>query len=186
MQTSVLVKKTNITSISVMISSDDESSNVVEAMRLGALDYLVKPLVLDKVMATIALAARTSSLERENRRLCRKLEVLASGQEMIGCSAPARRLSGVLRRVSESDATVLLEGAAGSGKRPRAALSSLPEVPLELLALRLGPPAAAGPLAARSPPCGPRAQHGSDAAGPACFLAVRLVPTLCFTSTGFA
>lgn len=100
----------------VMISGDDDAETIVEAMHLGALDYLVKPLVLDKVMATVALAARTSSLERENRRLSRKLEVLASGAGMIGCSAPARRLSGALRRVAESDATVLIEGKPGSGK----------------------------------------------------------------------
>ena len=100
----------------VMISSDNESETVVEAMRLGALDYLVKPLQVDKVMATVVLATRASTLERENRRLSRKLEVLSSGSQMIGCSAPARRLSGALRRVSESDATVLIEGPAGSGK----------------------------------------------------------------------
>jgi len=100
----------------VMISGDGESETVVEAMRLGALDYLVKPLVADKVLATVALAARTSALERENRRLSRKLEEMNTGSEMIGCSAPARRLAGVLRRVSESDATVLIEGKPGAGK----------------------------------------------------------------------
>ena len=100
----------------VMISGDGESETVVEAMRLGALDYLVKPLVADKVLATVALAARTSALERENRRLSRKLEAMNTGSDMIGCSAPARRLAGVLRRVSESDATVLIEGKPGAGK----------------------------------------------------------------------
>ena len=42
----------------VMISGDDDATNVVEAMRLGALDYLVKPLDPEKVIATIGLAAR--------------------------------------------------------------------------------------------------------------------------------
>ena len=100
----------------VMISGDGESETVVEAMRLGALDYLVKPLVADKVLATVALAARTSALERENRRLSMKLDAMSTGSEVVGCSAPARRLAGVLRRVAESDATVLIEGKPGSGK----------------------------------------------------------------------
>jgi two-component system nitrogen regulation response regulator NtrX len=105
-----------------MISGDGESATVVDAMRLGALDYLVKPLVVDKVLATVALAARTSALERENRRLSRKLEAMNTGFEMIGCSAPARRLAGVLRRVAESDATVLIEGKPGAGKTMAAEL----------------------------------------------------------------
>ena len=100
----------------VMISSDEETQNVVEAMRLGALDYLVKPLNSEKVLATVTLASRTSRLERENRRLSRKLEAINAGQGMVGCSAVMRRMAGVLRRVSESDATVLIEGQPGTGK----------------------------------------------------------------------
>jgi two-component system response regulator HydG len=100
----------------VMISGDDDAKIVVEAMRLGALDYLVKPLSAEKVLATVTLAVRAGRLERENRRLVRKLEALNAGQGMVGCSTLARRLAGVLRRVADSEATVLIEGKPGSGK----------------------------------------------------------------------
>ena len=100
----------------VMISSTADSALVVEAMKSGATDYLVKPLQLDRVMATVALAARAGRLERENRRLQRKLRDLQNGGELIGCTPPLRRLQGVLSRVADTDATVLIEGRQGSGK----------------------------------------------------------------------
>ncbi|MEM7199861.1 MAG: sigma-54 dependent transcriptional regulator [Planctomycetota bacterium] len=100
----------------VMISGDGDAKNVVEAMRLGALDFLTKPLDPEKVLATVGLAARAGRLERENLRLSRKLRELATGSELVGCSPSARRLASVLRRVAESDATVLIEGKPGSGK----------------------------------------------------------------------
>ena len=68
----------------VMISGDDDTKLVVEAMRLGAMDYLVKPLRADKVLATVTLAARAGRLERENRRLVRKLDALNAGQGLVG------------------------------------------------------------------------------------------------------
>jgi two-component system response regulator HydG len=100
----------------VMISAQEDAPVVVEAMRLGALDYLVKPLDPTKVLATVALAARAGRLERENRRLRHELEDSKGDLELIGCSPAVRRLAGVVRRVAESDATVLIEGRPGSGK----------------------------------------------------------------------
>lgn len=100
----------------VMISSTDDTPLVVEAMKSGATDYLVKPLQLDRVMTTVALAARAGRLERENRRLQRKLRDLQNGGELVGCTPPLRRLQGVLSRVADTDATVLIEGKPGSGK----------------------------------------------------------------------
>jgi DNA-binding NtrC family response regulator len=99
----------------VMISGQDDASLVVEAIRLGALDYLVKPLDAQKVMATVGLAARTGRLERENRRLRLELRGQAD-HELIGCSPALRRFASLLRRVAESDATALIEGKPGSGK----------------------------------------------------------------------
>src|SRR5262249_28113317 len=68
------------------------------------------------------LAARAGRLERENRRLLRQLDALSAGVDIVGRSPVSRRLAGVLRRVAESDATVLIEGKAGSGKTMAAEL----------------------------------------------------------------
>ena len=100
----------------VMMATAGTTESVVEAIRLGALDYLTKPLDADKVIATVALAARAGRLERENRRLTRRLHELESDRQLIGHSPVSRRLSGVVRRVADSDATVLIEGKAGTGK----------------------------------------------------------------------
>ncbi len=106
----------------VMMSGDGQAQLIVEAMRLGALDFLTKPLDPEKVLATVGLAARAGRLERENRRLTNKLRELSAGTEMVGCSPAARRLATVIRRVAESDATVLIEGKPGSGKTTAAEL----------------------------------------------------------------
>ena len=100
----------------VMIASAEESPLVAQALKAGATDYLVKPLQLDRIMTTVALASRAGRLERENRRLQRKLRDLQNGGELVGCTPALRRLQGVLSRVSETDATVLIEGRTGSGK----------------------------------------------------------------------
>ena len=68
------------------------------------------------MLATVDLAARASRLERENQRLATKLRELTAGTEMVGCSPAARRLASVVRRIAESDATVLIEGKPGAGK----------------------------------------------------------------------
>lgn len=100
----------------VMISGEGDAQSVVEALRLGALDYLTKPLDPDKVAATIGLAARAGRLERENHWLSRRLRELAASQELVGCSPAARRLASAVRRVADSEGTVLIEGRPGSGK----------------------------------------------------------------------
>jgi len=110
------LRSDSVSSGIIIISGDNDAQTVVEAMRLGALDYLVKPLDSDKVLATVGLAARAGRLERENRRLASRLRELNAGTELVGASPAMRRLAGVLRRVAESDATVLIEGKPGSGK----------------------------------------------------------------------
>ena len=110
------LKADGVSGAIIMISGRDDAPVVVEAMKLGAQDYLVKPVEAEKVLATVSLAARAGRLERENRRLEKKLRELQSGGELIGCSPALRRLTGVLSRVAETDATVLIEGKPGTGK----------------------------------------------------------------------
>src|SRR5690606_3196956 len=87
-----------------------------EALDAGAVDFLVAPLDLEQTTATLALIARGRDLQHENARLRRRLNDLRTGEALVGCSPATRRLSGVLARVAESSATVLIEGRPGSGK----------------------------------------------------------------------
>lgn len=100
----------------VMVVAEDGLDRGAEALSMGAVDFLIQPAGLDQVIATLALVARSRDLQAENDRLHRQLHELRSGEAFVGHSPSARRLVGVLARVAESSAIVLIEGREGSGK----------------------------------------------------------------------
>jgi DNA-binding NtrC family response regulator len=100
----------------VIVLAEDGIDRGTEALDAGAVDFLVAPLDLEQTTATLALIARGRDLQHENARLRRRLNDLRTGEALVGCSPATRRLSGVLARVAESSATVLIEGRPGSGK----------------------------------------------------------------------
>jgi len=100
----------------VMVMTEDGLGRGVEALVEGAVDFLVQPLGLDQIIATLTLVARSRDLQSENDRLHRQLHALQSGTAFVGRSPIARRLVGVLARAAESSAAVLIEGREGSGK----------------------------------------------------------------------
>jgi DNA-binding NtrC family response regulator len=110
------LKGAEINASVIMISGQEDVPGVVEAMKLGALDYLLKPLHAERVLTTVGVAARAGRLERENRRLLRRLQELQGTGVLVGCSPPLRRLTSVLSRAAEGEATLLVEGRPGSGK----------------------------------------------------------------------
>jgi DNA-binding NtrC family response regulator len=90
----------------------------VEAMRLGAYDYLVKPFALDEVSLLLARVLEVQGLRRENDALRRTLE---QSPLLESRSAAMQRVLATARQVSESDVTVLLTGESGTGKNVLAA-----------------------------------------------------------------
>ncbi len=76
----------------------------------------LRPVSPDRVLAMARLASEMGRLSRRNARLEKELIGYRSGSALLGCSPPMRRLSTVLSRAAESDATVLIEGKPGSGK----------------------------------------------------------------------
>ena len=99
----------------IVLTSDDAVDTVVKAMRLGARDYLTKPLDQTKLLTTMAnaievgrLAMRVSQLERE---------VEGRGYPgIVGNSAPMKAVFRQLDRLCISDVTVLIHGESGTGK----------------------------------------------------------------------
>lgn len=100
----------------VMVVAEDGLDRGAAALAEGAVDFLVQPLGLDQIIATLTLVARSRDLQSENDRLHRQLHALQSGTAFVGRSPTARRLVGVLARAAESSATVLIEGREGTGK----------------------------------------------------------------------
>ena len=102
----------------VMISGHGTIADAVEATRIGAFDFLEKPLARDRVLLVVKNALEWSDLQRENQRF---RELVGPAPRMIG-SAPAF-LQAVQQatQVARSDVTVLLSGESGTGKELLAA-----------------------------------------------------------------
>jgi len=97
----------------IMMSGHGSVESAVEATRLGAYDFLEKPLSLAKLLLTIERALETSHLQRENAGLKQQLML---DIEPIGKSAVIERTKDQLKRLSQHNAKVLLVGEAGVGK----------------------------------------------------------------------
>jgi two-component system NtrC family response regulator len=91
--------------------------SAIEAMRRGARDYITKPfLSLDALRLVVDRALAESALQRENERLRDLLVRQDRFEEMIGASAPMRRLYELIDRVARGETTVLVTGESGVGK----------------------------------------------------------------------
>src|SRR5882672_8566007 len=84
----------------------------VKATKLGALDFLEKPLSTDKLLVTVENALRLSRLEDENRELRQRL----GKHELIGSGAAMARLAAQIERVAASETRVCILGETGTGK----------------------------------------------------------------------
>ena len=97
----------------VMISGHGTVSTAVEATKLGAFDFIEKPLASDRVLLTIRNGLDQSRLRDENRSLRRAVEVR---HEMVGTSPALKQIVEAVRRAAPTSATVLIQGESGVGK----------------------------------------------------------------------
>jgi two-component system nitrogen regulation response regulator NtrX len=102
----------------IMMSGRAGLSDAVQAARLGAMHFLEKPLAPEGVL----VAVRSALELREARREARELRAATGlGGELVGESAPMRRVRDEIARVAATDARVLLTGESGTGKELAAA-----------------------------------------------------------------
>ena len=104
--------KNGIDAAIVMISGHGDISTAVECIKKGAFDFVEKPLDLNRVLITIKNASDRVHLTTQNKALRKKVY----GADMIGESAPMRRIREMIEKVAPTDARVLITGPNGSGK----------------------------------------------------------------------
>ncbi|MBI2845765.1 MAG: sigma-54-dependent Fis family transcriptional regulator, partial [Chloroflexi bacterium] len=98
----------------IILTGHGTINSAVEAMRLGAYDYVEKPLDLTALKLSIARALESLALRREIERL-RAQSRLQSGW-IVGGSRKMREISSLVERVAKSKAPVLIQGESGTGK----------------------------------------------------------------------
>ena len=97
----------------IMISGHGNIETAVEAVKKGAFDYISKPPDLNRLLITIRNAMDRSSLVTETKVLKRKVSRV---QEMIGESAPIKKIKETIDKVAPTDARILITGDNGVGK----------------------------------------------------------------------
>lgn len=100
----------------MMITAFGTTETAVEAMKLGAYDYITKPFKIDEVRLNIANALRSQNLEVENRTLKKELGREYSFQNLVGNSEAMHRIYEMIKRVSQTPTNILVTGDSGTGK----------------------------------------------------------------------
>src|ERR1051325_8840103 len=106
------LKQQGVATPVVMMSGQAHIEMAVRATRLGALDFLEKPISTDKLLLTVENAFKLQRLERENRQLRQRLgkhEIVWKGEAM-------RRVMAQVERVAASESRVCILGGTGTGK----------------------------------------------------------------------
>ncbi len=106
------LKKNGVQTPIVLISGQANIEMAVKATRLGALDFLEKPLSTDKLLLTVENALKLSRLEDENRELRHRL----GKHELVGSGPAMKRLLAQIERVAASETRVCILGETGTGK----------------------------------------------------------------------
>ena len=100
----------------LMVSALDTAKTAVEALQLGAADYLVKGFELEELRQRVANLLKLVGLEQENETLRRRVATEGHFGQMIGRSPAIRKAFELADRVAPTDSTVLLLGESGTGK----------------------------------------------------------------------
>jgi two-component system response regulator HydG len=91
-------------------------SSAVEAMRIGAADYLTKPFAVEELTAMLARASQRRQVDRESRLLRERLRSQSGDGHIIGSSPEMEKLYRILSKVAFSAHPVLILGESGTGK----------------------------------------------------------------------
>ena len=100
----------------IMMTAHGSVERAVEAMRLGAFDYIQKPFKNDEIKLRVGRAIQQRNLQRENTALRKDQATRASIEGMIGNSPAFQEVLDMIRRVAALPSTVAIHGESGAGK----------------------------------------------------------------------
>ncbi len=100
----------------IMMTAYTSTKTAIEAMKLGAYDYLSKPFDVDEIKVTVQKALEKNELIDENVYLRRELEQKYQFSNIVGQSRKMQEIFALIERVAKTSSTILLEGESGTGK----------------------------------------------------------------------
>lgn len=100
----------------IIMTGYAEVDTAVDAVRLGANDFLKKPFDIDELIVRIGELLKTRQLKQDNRQLREQIRSVESTSDFIGQCEAIRKLQETVRLLGNSDSTVLITGESGTGK----------------------------------------------------------------------
>jgi DNA-binding NtrC family response regulator len=100
----------------IMMTAYGSEKIAVQAMKLGAADYVPKPFDNDEMRVVVRRVMETALLRREHRRLLEQMQDSYRFEQIIGRSPAMQRLFEMIEKVADTDITVLIRGESGTGK----------------------------------------------------------------------
>ncbi|MCF7848647.1 MAG: sigma-54 dependent transcriptional regulator, partial [Kiritimatiellales bacterium] len=100
----------------IILTAYGNIDTAVKAVKLGATDFMEKPINLDKLEMTLDRVLKAKRVELENEQLRVQLDSKYGMENIIGNSAPMQEVFDTVRQVANSRATVLIQGESGTGK----------------------------------------------------------------------
>ncbi len=110
------VKEADPEAILIMITAFGSTETAVEAMKLGAYDYIQKPFKIDEVKIIIRKALENRHLTLENAQLKKELGTKYAFDNLIGGAPPMLRIYDMVKRVANTKSSALITGESGTGK----------------------------------------------------------------------
>lgn len=110
------IRDENIDTEVIILTGEATVENAVQAMKLGACDYLTKPFPLAEVEQRCRMAWERGRLQKENRQLRALLERQRPATKIVGESPGMKELFRLINRVGPTDKAILIQGESGTGK----------------------------------------------------------------------
>lgn len=110
------VQKAGVESTIIMMSAYGTIDTAIEAMKLGAYDYISKPFKTDEIILTLRKAEEREQLRRENQLLRREVLREYSFENIVSKNAKMKEIFEVIKKVAPYKSTILIMGESGTGK----------------------------------------------------------------------
>lgn len=110
------IKKTGAETTVIMMSAYGTVDTAIEAMKLGAYDYISKPFKPDEIILTLRKSEEREQLRRENQLLRKEVGKEYSFENIVSKNEKMQKMFDVIKKVSQYKSTVLISGESGTGK----------------------------------------------------------------------